>query len=200
MVDRTRVSAVATQPRLALRRVAVRIAVAPLTALVAVSAIVRMLVAWQRATPAYFPDEYMYSEFGRSLAAGHLPLVRGQAAHFWPLLQPLVAAPAWLISNPDHAFRAVQAIDSIAMSLTAIPVYLLARRIGLTPRLALVGAALSLLLPSLLYSGFVLSEPIAYPIVFAAVAAAVHALDRPGARSYGLFLGLTVLAMFARVQ
>ena len=65
-------SAVASQPRVALRAVAIRVAVAPLTVLVAVSAVVRTLVAWNRATPAYFPDEYMYASFGRSIAHGSL--------------------------------------------------------------------------------------------------------------------------------
>jgi hypothetical protein len=86
------------------------------------------------------------------------------------------------------------------MSLAAVPVYLLARRVGLSSRLALAAAALSLTVPSFLYSGFIMSEPVAYPIVLALFAAAVHALDRPGWRSYALFLALTAVAMFARMQ
>jgi len=194
------VSAVASQPRIALRAVAIRVAVAPLTVLVAVSAVVRTLVAWNRATPAYFPDEYMYASFGRSIAHGSLPAVRGVPAHFLPLLEPLITAPGWLFSNVDQGYRAVQAIDATFMSLAAIPVYVLARRLGLTTRYSLVAAALSLTIPSFLLSGFVVSEPIAYPIVLAAIAAAVHALDRPGWRSYSLFLVVAALAALARMQ
>ncbi len=193
-------SAVASLPRVALRAVAIRVAVAPLTVLVAVSAVVRTLVAWNRATPAYFPDEYMYASFGRSIAHGSLPAVRGVPAHFLPLLEPLITAPGWLFSNVDQGYRAVQAIDATFMSLAAIPVYVLARRLGLTTRYSLVAAALSLTIPSFLLSGFVVSEPIAYPIVLAAIAAAVHALDRPGWRSYSLFLVVAALAALARMQ
>jgi hypothetical protein len=194
------VSAVASQPRIALRAVAIRVAVAPLTVLVAVSAVVRTLVAWNRATPAYFPDEYMYASFGRSIAHGTMPAIRGVPAHFLPLLEPLITAPGWLFPNVDQGYRAVQAIDATFMSLAAIPVYMLARRLGLTTRYSLVAAALSLTIPSLLLSSFVVSEPIAYPIVLGAVAAAVHALDRPGWRSYSLFLVVAALAALARMQ
>lgn len=193
-------SAVASQPRIALRTVAIRVAVSPVTVLVAVSAVVRTLVAWNRATPAYFPDEYMYASFGRSIAHGTLPAVRGVPAHFLPLLEPLITAPGWLFGSVDQGYRAVQAIDATFMSLAAIPVYLVARRLGLTTRYSLVAAALSLTIPSFLLSGFVVSEPIAYPIVLAAIAAAVHALDRPSWRSYSLFLLVAALAALARMQ
>jgi hypothetical protein len=200
VVDTTGVSAVATESRLALGRVAVRVAVAPLTLLVAVNAVLRTLAAWLRLTPSYFPDEYMYSEFSRSFADGRLPAVRGAHAHFLPLLEPLLTAPAWLLPGVELGFRAAQTINALAMSLAAVPVYLLARRVGLSSRLALVAAAVSLTVPSFLYSSFLMSEAVAYPVALAAVAAAVNALDRPSARSYSLFLGLTALAMFARMQ
>ena len=193
-------SAVATQTRAEVRTVAIRVATAPLTVIVAVSAVVRTLVAWTRATPAYFPDEYMYSEFGRSFAHGTLPAVRGVPAHFLPILEPLITSPGWRFSSVEEGYRAVQAIDATFMSLAAIPVYLLARRLGLSQRSSLVGAVLSLTIPSLLLSGFIVSEPIAYPLVLAAIAAAVHALDRPSWRSYGLFLGFAALAALTRMQ
>lgn len=193
-------SVVADQPRRALGHVAVRVGAAPLVLLVAGSAAVRMLVGWLRPTPDYFPDEYMYAAFSRSLAAGHLPAVRGAPAHFLPILAPLLTAPAWLLPDLEQGYRAVQAIDAVVMSLAALPVYWLARRVGLGSRPALAAAALSLLVPTLLYSSFVLSEPFAYPIMLGAAAAGVHALDRPGVRSYSLFLALAALGMFTRMQ
>jgi hypothetical protein len=194
------VSAIASQPIVAIRTVAVRVAIAPLTAIVLVSTVARTLVAWSRASPAYFPDEYIYAEFGRSIARGELPAVRGVSAHFLPILMPLVTAPGWLLPGVENGYRAVQAIDATLMSLAAIPVYLLARRLGLSTRYSLAGAALSLTIPSLMLSSFIVSEPIAYPVVFAAIFAAVHALDRPSWRSYSLFLAFAALATLARMQ
>jgi len=194
------VSAVAQQPRRTLDGVLVHVRVAPLALLVTASAAIRFVTAWLRPSPDYFPDEYMYSSFARSLASGHLPVVRGVPAHFLPLLQPLLTAPAWLLPGVEAGYRATQAIESVVMSLAAVPVYYLARRLGLPARWALAAAALSLAFPALVYSSFVLSEPVAYPLALAAVAAAVHAIDRPSARSFGLFLGLAALGMLTRMQ
>ena len=123
-----------------------RVAAARLVAaIVAVSSVLQTLLAWQRPTPGYFPDEYMYAELGRSLAEGGAPLVRGESAHFLSLLYPLLTAPAWLLDDVEQAYRAVQAVNAVAMSLAAIPVFLLARRLGVGDRLAVGSAALAVL-------------------------------------------------------
>src|SRR5689334_7432209 len=99
------VSAVAHQPRRALAVVSVRVGVAPLALLVSLSTAIRIVCGWLRPTPDYFPDEYMYASFSRSIAAGHLPAVRGVSAHFLPVLQPLVTAPAWLLPTVADGYR-----------------------------------------------------------------------------------------------
>ena len=68
-----------------------------LAALVATSFVIRTAMAWLRSVPALFPDEYIYSSIGRSIAESGRPLIRGGSAHFPALLQPIVTAPAWLI-------------------------------------------------------------------------------------------------------
>jgi hypothetical protein len=171
-----------------------------LAALVAASFIVRTALAWLRSTPALFPDEYIYSAIGRSLADSGHPSIRGGSAHFPALLQPILTAPAWLIGDVGTAFRVVQAIGALAMSLAAIPVYILAVRLGLSRRIALAVAALALLVPDLLYSSFVASEPFAYPLVLAAVAAAVVALAEPSRRAQLAFVGFAALAGLTRAQ
>ncbi|HEY3070915.1 MAG TPA: hypothetical protein VGJ34_11435, partial [Gaiellaceae bacterium] len=65
-----------------------------LGAIVAASFVLRTLTGWLRASPVYFPDEYIYSELGRSIAEHGRFLVRGTAAHFPAVLQPLLTAPA----------------------------------------------------------------------------------------------------------
>jgi hypothetical protein len=179
-----------------------RLATAPLAvaAIVALSSVVHAALAWRRATPGYFPDEYMYAELGRSLLETGTPLVRGESAHFLPLLYPLLTAPAWLFDDVDLAYRAVQGFNAVAMSLAAIPVFLLARRLRVGDRLALVAAALSVVLPELLYSSSVLAESLAYPLALAAVAAAVAAIERPLLRLQLVFLVCSGLAAFSRIQ
>ncbi len=171
-----------------------------LAAIVAASFAVRTVLAWLRSVPALFPDEYIYASIGRSIAETGRPQIRGGAAHFPALLEPIVTAPAWLIGNVEISFRLIQAIGALAMSLAAVPVFLLARRLGLTSRVSLVLAAFSLLVPDLLYSSFISSEAIAYPLVALAVYAAVRALAAPSRRAQLLFVVAAGLATLARVQ
>lgn len=171
-----------------------------LAAIVGASFVVRTAVAWLRSTPALFPDEYIYASIGRSLASSGRPLIRGHSAHFPGLLEPIVTAPAWLLGDVNAAYRLSQAIGALAMSLAAIPVYLLARRLGLSARVALAVSALAVLVPDLLYASFLTSEPFAYPLVLGAVTAAVTALTLPTRRAQLAFVVLAGLAALARAQ
>ncbi len=171
-----------------------------LAGIVGLSFAVRVALAWLRATPVYFGDEYLYSSLGRSLAETGRPLVRGQAANFPALLEPLLTAPAWLVSDVGIAYHLSQTIGAFAMSLAAVPVYWLAKRLGLTAGVALGIAAFSLVLPDLIYSSWMVAEPFAYPLVLASVAAAVAALERPSRRSQLAFVAFSALAAFARIQ
>ena len=181
-------------------RVSARVAVLALGAFVLASAAVRTWAAARHAGPAYFPDEYLYAALGRSIAAtGHAD-VRGAPSHFLPILAPLVTAPAWLAGTVAEGYRLVHAINAIVVSLAAVPAYMLARTLRLDRRAALGAAALTLLVPQLLYASFVLSEPIAYPLVLAAVAAAVRTLARPTRANVAATTGFVLLATFTRLQ
>jgi hypothetical protein len=171
-----------------------------LAGLVGLSFAVRAALGWLRATPIYLGDEYLYAVLGRSLAESGRPLVRGEAAHFPALLQPLLTAPAWLVGDVGTAYHLVQTIGALGMSLAALPAYWLARRLGLSTRLALGLAALAIALPDLIYASWVVAEPFAYPLVLAATAAAVAALARPSRRAQLAFVALAALAAFARIQ
>ena len=172
---------------------------AALLAIGLVAAVARGVLAVAHTTPRFFPDEYIYSSLARSLAHGSLT-IRGQSAHFPALLEPLLAAPTWWSGNVEVAYRLTQLLNVGAMSLAAIPVYLLARRTGLTRNAGLVCAALAVASPAMLFSSYVMAEPIAYPLALAAVAAAVAVLDRPTRLNQVALLAFAGLAGFARVQ
>ena len=59
-----------------------------LAGLIGLSFAARSLAGWLRATPIYFPDEYLYAELGRSLLESGRPAVRGIEPRFPSLLQP----------------------------------------------------------------------------------------------------------------
>jgi hypothetical protein len=171
-----------------------------LVLVVAASAIGRTVAAWQRATPIYFPDEYIYSEVGRSIAEHGRPLVRGTSAHFPALLQPLLTAPAWFFDDVATSFRTIQLMNAVVMSLAAVAVFWLARRLGTGPWFSVALAAFTVAIPDMFYAGWILADPFAYPLVLAAVAAATATLDKPTSRAQLAFVAFAGLATFARVQ
>ena len=72
-------------------------------------------------------------------STGHF-LVRGHHTGAYGIVYPVVISPAWkLFSSIPNAYAAAKTIGSIVMSLTAIPVYLLARRV-LSPLPSLLAA------------------------------------------------------------
>jgi hypothetical protein len=171
-----------------------------LAGLVAASFLLRTVLGWLRATPTFFADEYIYSELARSISETGRPLVRGVSASFPALLQPILTAPAWLVGDVETSFRLVQTVGALVMSLAVVPVFLLARRLGIGTPLALVLAALAVLVPDMVYAGWIVAEPFAYPLVLSAVAVGTIALARPRPRLQLAFLALAGLATFARVQ
>jgi hypothetical protein len=193
-------AAVATRVSAGLRARTVPMAAA-LAALVGLGAVLRfVLSALRLQTPVYIPDEYTYSVLARSIAETGHPVIRGVPAHFPALLEPLLAAPFWLPGNPELALRLTQAEHVLVMSLAAIPVYLLARRLDLGPVTSLAAAAFALATPDFVFGSFVVADPIAYPIVLAAVYVGVIVLEQPSRRAQLAFVALVGLATFARIQ
>jgi hypothetical protein len=188
-------------PPRALSLAAVRVTpVQALTVVIAASVIGRTLAGWLRATPVYFPDEYIYSEVSRSIAEHGRPMVRGASAHFPALLQPLLTAPAWLFDDVATSFRTIQLINAVVMSLGAVAVFWLARRLGIGPWVAVALAAFALAIPDMFYAGWILADPFAFPLVLASIAAATATLDKPTKRAQFAFVAFAGLATFARVQ
>jgi hypothetical protein len=167
---------------------------------VALSFGLRLLAGFLHATPLYFSDEYIYSTLARSIATTGKPLIRNGPAHFPALLEPILAAPLWLFHDPMVAYRLTQAENALFMSLAAIPVYLLCRKLGLGAWLSVGGAALTVASPDLFFTSFVLADPLAYLLALSAVYAGVGALAAPTRRSQLAFVVLAGLATFARVQ
>lgn len=171
-----------------------------LVGLIGISFAARLVVGWFRTTPNYFPDEYLYAELARSLLESGRPAVRGLDVAFPSLLQPLLTAPTWLAGDVIVSYRLTQALGALAMSLVAVPVFALGRRLGLGRSLALAAAALSLAVPDLLFASWVMAEPFAYPLFVAAVLAGTAALAEPSKRRGLLLVALVALAAFARAQ
>lgn len=171
-----------------------------LTLLAGGSFFIRVFAVVFHPAPLYMPDEYLYTTLSRSLAAGHLPAVRGHLIHFPALLAPLAAAPFQALFSPELAYRLTQVENALFMSLAAVPVYFIARQVGLSKGYGLVCAAFAVAIPDLLYASFTSADPIAYLLVLSAFAVGLSAVARPRVRTQLGFIALTGLSVFARAQ
>ena len=140
-----------------------------LVAIVVASAALRMALAGRTLSPWIMVDELIYSELAKSFASSGQFLVRDVPSTGYGFVYPVLIAPAFgLFASVPSAYHAAKLINAAVMSLTAVPVYFLARRL-LTPGLALAAAALAVLVPSMLYTGTLMTENAFYPLFALAV-------------------------------
>jgi hypothetical protein len=181
----------------ALRRVP---AWAWLAGLVLASTLVRYLLARRVVAPWIMVDEIVYSELAKSFADSGEFHLRGEQAVGYGVVYPVLIAPAFALydSIPD-AYSAAKAVNALAMSLAAVPAYLLARRV-LPPAYSLLAAVLALALPSLAYSATLMTENAFYAVFVLVALALVAYLERPAPIGAVLVLAAVALAWATRAQ
>jgi len=104
-----------------------------------------------------------------------------------------------LFDSLPQAYGAARTINAVAMSLAALPAYLIARRV-LSTRLSLAAALLAVALPSLAYTGTLMSENAFYPAFLLAAWTLLRALEQPTAARQAMLLAACGAAVLVRVQ
>ncbi len=171
-----------------------------LGAIVVVSALFRGVIVRGIVAPFIIVDEILWSEVARGIADSGEPLVRDTPDPGLGVVYPLLIAPAYILFDGlVDAYAGVKAINAVVMSLAAIPAYFLARRVVGT-WLALLGAVLAVAVPSLAYTGTVMTENVYYPLFLTVTLVLVLVLERPSGLRVGLLLALVALAFATRVQ
>ena len=171
-----------------------------LLTIVAVSFVFRAWLARGMLAPFIMIDELIYSELARSLADSLTFTIRGIPASGYGAVYPALIAPAYAAFEriPD-AYAAVKTINSLIMSLAAIPAYFLARRV-VGQGLALAASVLAVAVPSMVYTAVVMTENAFYPVFLLAALALVALLERPSTTRYLAFLAALALAYLTRSQ
>ena len=163
-----------------------------LVGIVTVSTLVRYAVGRGTVAPWIMVDELIYSELAKSLADSGRFLVRGEATAAYGIVYPALIAPAWAIfESVPQAYAAAKAINALVMSLAAVPAYFLARRVLAEP-LALVAAALTVAVPSMVYTATLMTENAFYPLFLCAALAMVLWLERPTRLRTAIVLGVSL--------
>ena len=170
-----------------------------LAAIVLASFALRAWLSRGMVGPFIMVDELIFADLARSLAAGDGLRVRGEP-YFLSVVYPLLIAPAYAAFDAlPTAYAAVKTLNALLMSLAAVPTYLLARRVLAQP-LSLVAAALAVAVPSMVYTGTVMSENAFYPLFLTSVLLLVLVLERPTPARQALLFASVGLAIATRVQ
>jgi len=170
-----------------------------LTGLVAVSTALRVWGTTLVPAPWYTPDEMIYGMLGQSLwSTGRLQIFGGPTP-FYSLVYPAFVGLPLTLHDTKVGFEVVQWCQALVMSLTAVPIYLWSRTM-MRPGWALVAAALTLAVPGLAFSGFLMTEALFYPVFVLAAWAMAVVLSRPTPRNQILLALLAALAVLTRLQ
>jgi hypothetical protein len=182
------------------RPLSARSAVVGLSALAVASIALRIVFALQVKGPFFFMDELGYERMAASIARhGDIALFGKSGLAYSPLYSVLLAPVYALTSSVQTAYDWVRIVNAVLMSLSAFPVYAIARFV-LSRRRALGVAALSLVAPLMFYSELELSESLAYPLFLVAIWTMLRTVRTPSVRNDLLFLAAVVLASAARLQ
>ncbi len=170
-----------------------------LAALVVSAFAVYALAGTTIASPHAFADELLYLEAASSIAEGKGLTLRGEPYEYGPLY-PLALAPlVRLAPDPDGAWVAARALNALFLALTAVPVFVLARRL-LRPWPAVAVSGLAVAIPSAKYVSLVMTESLAYLAAAWAMVAIVLAAERPTWVRQTAALGAVAVAVGVRTQ
>jgi hypothetical protein len=173
--------------------------VGALAAAIAVVALAYAGIASLADTPRVFNDELIYMEAAASFADGDGLRVRTGPYAYSPAYPVLISPLLALAPDREVAYALIKVANALLFALTAIPAYLLARRL-VDPWPSVGVGVLSILVPSSVYVTVVMTESLAYLVSTAALLAIVLALERPAPVRQLAALALIGLAVLTRTQ
>lgn len=147
-------------------------------------------------------DELLYERLALSVSRMHSPLphVHGQSIPNVGQLYPLLLALPFWSGRVGHDLRTAHAFDALVMSSAAVPAYLLTQRVTQKAWAAALAAFLTVAVPWIVLSSFLLTEVAAYPAFVWALFAAQVCIARPSRRHDVLTLAALGIAILARPQ
>jgi len=149
--------------------------------------------------PRVHPDEVRYMIGASSLVEGDGLGLRGDEYGFGPLHAAVLSLVLWLSSDLEAAYPWFKVVNALFWGLTAVPVYLLARRL-VSQWWAVLAAGLTVAIPSSISVATVMTESIAFLAAAWALYATMLALERPTAFRQLVLLAAIGVAFLTRSQ
>lgn len=160
---------------------------------------VRYLLARKIVTPWIMGDELIYSEMAKNFADHGEFLLRDAASPLRNVAYPLLISPAWLSGSIESAYAIARFINVVVMSLGAVIVYFWGRRL-MSVGWSLLAAVLVLLMPTLIYTGMLMTENLFFTTFVGSCFAIALALERPTLVRQALPLAAIGLTYYVRPQ
>lgn len=147
-------------------------------------------------------DELLYERLALSIDRLHSPLphVHGAAIGNINQLYPLLLAPFFASGTIAHGLHDAHVMNAFVITFAAVPSYLLALRVTRSAWASALAALLTVAVPWIVLSSFLLTEVAAYPVFVLALLAFHVALTEPSRRHDAYAAAAIVLAVVARTQ
>ena len=147
-------------------------------------------------------DELLYERLAIGIVQQHSPFpqIHGELIGNVNQLYPLLLAPLFHDRLVPGALHDAHVLNAFLMSSASIPAFLLARRVTQSNRLSYFVAALSVCIPWIALSSFLMTEVVAYPVFLWAALALQRATVTPRARHDVLLMIALLVATLARTQ
>ncbi len=147
-------------------------------------------------------DELLYERLALSVVRLHSPLphVHGQFVPNINQLYPLVLAPVFASGDVAHGAHAAHILNAFVMSSAAVPAFLLARRVSNSVWAASLAAVLTVVVPWIVLSSFLMTEVAAYPAFVWALLAFQRATIAPSRANDAIAAAALAIAVVARTQ
>ena len=147
-------------------------------------------------------DELLYERLGISVDRLHSPLpkVHGVLIPSVNQLYPLLLATVYRHGYVPSSLHDAHLLNAFVMSSASLPAFLLTRRVTGRRLLAYLAAFLTVCVPWIVYSSFLLTEVAGYPAFLWAVLAIQATLVAPSRRKDTVAIAGLALAILARMQ
>ena len=147
-------------------------------------------------------DELYYARLAISVAQSGslLPRIHGEVVSNVNQLYPVLISPVFGDANVPDSLTAAHRLNAFLIASAAIPVFLLARRTGVGRLASVWVGALSVAVPWVVLSSFLLTETVAYPAFCWAVLALAAATERRSSLLDLVALVAIGFALLARAQ
>jgi hypothetical protein len=171
-----------------------------LATIVVGSTIARAILGRDLVAPFIMVDEIIWSEVARGIADAGEPLLRDEPDPGYSLVYPLLISPVYALTDGlVDAYAGVKTLNALIMSLASVPAFFLARRV-MRDGLALLAALMTIAIPSMAYTGTVMTENAFYPLFLVVALVLVLVLERPTPLRVIVLFALLGVAFATRVQ